>query len=158
MGRFLVPALALAVLYYVWRHPQGWAGLTQLLRPLLILALALLYLRSPIDLIPDATAVGFLDDLIVLLAALYFGWGSSDDPQEYGEEPVSRDAEGRGMDPHEVLGVRPGASQEEVTRAFREKMKQYHPDRVADLGEDLKKVAHEKSVEIQRAYEALKKD
>ncbi len=36
-------------------------------------------------------------------------------------------------------------------------MKKYHPDRVADLGEELRKVAHEKSVEIQRAYEALKK-
>jgi curved DNA-binding protein CbpA len=35
-------------------------------------------------------------------------------------------------------------------------MKQYHPDRVATLGEELRKVAHDKSVEIQQAYDRLR--
>jgi DnaJ like chaperone protein len=34
---------------------------------------------------------------------------------------------------------------------------QYHPDRVAHLGEDLQRLAHEKTLEIQRAYEHIKR-
>jgi DnaJ-domain-containing protein 1 len=163
VARFLLPAIAIAILYYVWKHPRGWQGLADLVRPLLLLALALLYLRSPLDVIPDAAGpVGLLDDLLVLLAALYFGRGGASDKGETGGGESARGARGParnrgGFDPFEVLGVARGASQDEVSRAYRDKMKQYHPDRVADLGEDLRKVAHEKSVEIQRAYEALKK-
>jgi DnaJ-domain-containing protein 1 len=58
-------------------------------------------------------------------------------------------------DPHTVLGLPRGAAPEEITRAYREQIKLYHPDKVADLGEDLQRVAHEKTLEIQRAYEAL---
>jgi hypothetical protein len=36
--------------------------------------------------------------------------------------------------PHEVLGVRPGASAQEIHQAYRERMKQYHPDRVGRPG------------------------
>jgi DnaJ-domain-containing protein 1 len=34
-------------------------------------------------------------------------------------------------------------------------MREYHPDKVAHLGEALQTLAHEKSQEIQRAYRAL---
>jgi len=60
-------------------------------------------------------------------------------------------------DPWTVLGVRPGATPEEITRAYHEQMKSYHPDRVADLGEELRRLAHEKTVEIQRAYAELQR-
>ncbi len=63
----------------------------------------------------------------------------------------------RAADPYEILGIAHGASADEITRAYREQMKQYHPDRVAGLGEELQRVAHRKAVEIQRAYEALRK-
>jgi len=33
----------------------------------------------------------------------------------------------------------------------------YHPDKVAHLGEELQKLAHEKSQEIQRAYQQLRR-
>ena len=33
----------------------------------------------------------------------------------------------------------------------------YHPDKVNHLGEELKKVAHEKTLEIKAAYEKLSK-
>jgi DnaJ-domain-containing protein 1 len=36
-------------------------------------------------------------------------------------------------------------------------MREYHPDKVAHLGEALQKVAHEKSQEIQQAYRALRR-
>jgi DnaJ-domain-containing protein 1 len=36
-------------------------------------------------------------------------------------------------------------------------MHEYHPDKVAHLGEELQKVAHRMAVEIQQAYEQLRK-
>jgi len=58
-------------------------------------------------------------------------------------------------DPWAVLGVTRGASQDEIARAYREQLKRYHPDRVADLGPELQQVAHRKTVELQRAYAEL---
>jgi len=54
-----------------------------------------------------------------------------------------------------VLGIRRGASAAEIGHAYRAQMKLYHPDRVADLGPELRGVAHRKAVDIQRAYEEL---
>lgn len=36
--------------------------------------------------------------------------------------------------PHEILGVRPQASPQEIQRAYRELMKRYHPDKVGAPG------------------------
>lgn len=36
--------------------------------------------------------------------------------------------------PHEVLGVKPGATEEEIQKAYRERMKRYHPDKVGRPG------------------------
>jgi len=58
-------------------------------------------------------------------------------------------------DPYVVLGIRRGASAAEIGHAYRAQMKLYHPDRVADLGPELRGVAHRKAVDIQRAYEEL---
>jgi preprotein translocase subunit Sec63 len=63
----------------------------------------------------------------------------------------------RGWDPHAVLGVPRGASREAITQAYREQLKSYHPDRVADLGSELQRLAHEKTIAIQRAYAELTK-
>lgn len=62
---------------------------------------------------------------------------------------------GAPFDPHAVLGVPPGASRETITRRYHEELKRYHPDRVADLGEELQELAHRKTLELRRAYEAL---
>ena len=62
-----------------------------------------------------------------------------------------------GWDPHAVLGVARGASREEIARAYREQLKRYHPDRVADLGPELQRLAHQKTVDIQRAYAELRR-
>lgn len=36
--------------------------------------------------------------------------------------------------PHEILGVRIGATEDEIQKAYRERMKQYHPDKVGRQG------------------------
>jgi preprotein translocase subunit Sec63 len=58
-------------------------------------------------------------------------------------------------DPYAVLGVARDASRDEIAHAYREQLKRYHPDRVADLGPELQQVAHRKTVELQRAYAEL---
>ena len=60
-----------------------------------------------------------------------------------------------GPSPHEVLGVDPGASREQIRRAYQEKIRQYHPDRVATLGPELREIAERRSKEINAAYREL---
>ncbi len=61
------------------------------------------------------------------------------------------------FDPYEILGIDSSASGEEIQTAYKARMHDYHPDKVAHLGEELQKVAHRKAVEIQQAYEQLRK-
>lgn len=57
--------------------------------------------------------------------------------------------------PYEVLGIKEGASEEEIKRAYRELVKKYHPDQYRD--NPLSKLAEEKLSEINEAYEYLMK-
>ncbi len=57
------------------------------------------------------------------------------------------------MNPYEVLGIRPGASQEEIKSAYRKLVKQYHPDQFSD--NPLQNLAQEKLAEINKAYNML---
>ncbi len=58
-----------------------------------------------------------------------------------------------GKDPYEVLGVKRGASDDEIKKAYRELVKQYHPDRYK--GNPLENLAQEKMQEINEAYAEL---
>ena len=58
-------------------------------------------------------------------------------------------------DAYKVLGVSPTATDDEVKRAFRKLALQHHPDRVAKLGEDVRKAAEKKFQEINAAKERI---
>ena len=60
------------------------------------------------------------------------------------------------MNPYEVLGINPGASQDEIKSAYRKLIKKYHPDQYGD--NPLKELAQEKLIEINKAYEMLTKN
>jgi molecular chaperone DnaJ len=58
--------------------------------------------------------------------------------------------------PYKVLGVKEGASYDEIKRAYRELAKKYHPDRYRD--NPLADLADEKMREINEAYDTLMKN
>lgn len=59
------------------------------------------------------------------------------------------------MDPYEVLGVRQGASDEEIKAAYKELVKKYHPDKYQN--NPLADLAEEKLQEVNEAYDMLMK-
>lgn len=56
-----------------------------------------------------------------------------------------------------VLGLSPDASEEEIKKAYRNLMRQYHPDKVATLGPDLQAAASKKAKEINEAYHIIER-
>jgi uncharacterized membrane protein YkvA (DUF1232 family) len=128
------------------------------------LLLALLYLASPIDIIPDSlVGLGWVDDLVLLILAYWFikrflpgghertRSHTSGRAHQFGPDPA-KEAE---KDPYQILGVSRNASQQEIKSAFRKQAQRYHPDRVSHLGEEFQQLAKEKFQEIQKAYEIL---
>jgi hypothetical protein len=57
---------------------------------------------------------------------------------------------------HEILGVDADATAEEVKRAWRRLIAQYHPDKVSGLAPEIQVIAQERSREINGAYDAFK--
>jgi hypothetical protein len=53
-----------------------------------------------------------------------------------------------------VLDVDRSASRAAVTAAYRARISQYHPDKVARMGPEIRALAEQKSTEINAAYEA----
>ena len=130
------------------------------------IALGLLYVVSPFDLIPDTLiGPGWLDDLAVLGLLGYFLWhlqgqtargGPGGRAAEAGRsEPQAEERREREEDPYAVLGLESGASSEEVKKAYRRLVAQYHPDKVSHLGKEFQDLAHRRLIEIQRAYQHL---
>lgn len=58
---------------------------------------------------------------------------------------------------YKVLGIDPNATDDEVKKAYRKMAIKFHPDKVAQMGEEYQKGAKEKFQKIQEAYEAIKK-
>jgi hypothetical protein len=127
--------------------------------------LGALYVLSPVDFLPDFMVLrGWIDDLVVLYLlyryyvkpflgarpASHRGGPRADDPRT-GPRP---DADAR--DPYRVLGLSPDATDADIHRAYRQLAAQYHPDKVAHLGEEFRRLAETRFKEIQAAYQELK--
>ncbi|MBW2709440.1 MAG: DnaJ domain-containing protein [Deltaproteobacteria bacterium] len=144
----------------------------------LLSVLGLSYLVSPYDLFPDFfIGVGWLDDLVVLGALWWYlyvykrrpiGYQKSRPGSDQHRSQAFRDGNDKSnskeensaftgrKDPHTVLKVDRGASQKKIREAYLELANQYHPDKVAHLGDEFRALAENRFKEIQGAYEALK--
>ncbi|MCX6268473.1 MAG: TerB family tellurite resistance protein [Bacteroidetes bacterium] len=58
---------------------------------------------------------------------------------------------------YDILEITSNATDEEVKKAYREMAKKHHPDKVAHLGEDIRKSATEKFQKVSAAYDEIKK-
>ena len=135
-----------------------------------LMVIGVVYLVFPRDLVPDflGRGLGLLDDLLLIGLLTYFYRKHSrrlarearaNGTQEWGEpsDAAQAAASDGPFDPYKVLGIAPSASKETIKAAYKARMNEYHPDKVAHLGEDLQKLAHSKALDIQRAYQQLSK-
>lgn len=56
---------------------------------------------------------------------------------------------------YEILGLQPGANQDDIKKAYKEACKKHHPDKVQHLGEEFRKEAEIKFKKINEAYTHL---
>jgi DnaJ-domain-containing protein 1 len=108
----------------------------------LIGALLGLMLRRPITILIGA-AIGFLFDIGV------FSGGAR-------PERPPPPAPGPG-DPYAVLGIGSDASDEDLEQAWRRRMSEYHPDRVANAAKEIRDIADQRAREINQAYDQIKR-
>ena len=59
-------------------------------------------------------------------------------------------------DYYALLGVTRDAAHNDIRKAFHERVRGCHPDLVANLDEDLKRLAEEKMVQLNEAYAVLR--
>ena len=59
---------------------------------------------------------------------------------------------------YRILEIKASVSNDEVKKAYRKMANKYHPDKVAYLGEDIRKAAGEKFRKVKNAYDTVKKD
>ncbi len=59
--------------------------------------------------------------------------------------------------PYASLGVSASATDEEIEQAWRRKMSEYHPDRVANSADEIRALAEKRASEINAAYEIIQK-
>lgn len=58
---------------------------------------------------------------------------------------------------YDTLGVAETASREQIEQAYRQQISQYHPDKVATLGEQIRRVAEARTKDINAAYDMAMK-
>jgi hypothetical protein len=147
------------------------------LPPWLLLVLCVLYVLSPVDLLPDVLGLpGRFDDLLVALGTLYYlythskkipGAGRSrragaanegrrgqEERREYKDSSSGRAAR-EPYDPYSVLEVNRGEDLEGIRSRYKEKLLQYHPDRVQHLGKEFQDMAELRTKEITEAYQRI---
>ncbi len=150
---------------------------------IVLILIGIAYIISPVDIIPDFIPfLGFLDDGLVMAVIYYLIRHGTLPPFLFKKQkPFQRDnaqkahgfyTKGRNSgttekkqnsdqsmpkSPYDILGIRPGASKEEIMAAYKKAVKKYHPDKLSHLGEEFSSLANEKFLEIQRAYDALMK-
>ena len=61
------------------------------------------------------------------------------------------------QDPYATLGVSSSATDDEVEQAYRRRMSEYHPDRVANAAQEIRDLAGLRAGQANAAYETIKR-
>ena len=59
---------------------------------------------------------------------------------------------------YKILEIEASCSDDDVKKAYRKMAMKYHPDKVRGLGEQHEKAANDKFLQVQNAYEQIKKE
>lgn len=78
---------------------------------------------------------------------------SEESKERHSHTQTSRDDTQGHQSWHDILKVSPSASLDEIRAAYKAQIRQYHPDTVSTLGEELKELAEKKSKAINAAYQ-----
>ena len=145
----------------------------------ILIALVLLYVISPYDLLPDfIIGPGWLDDLILVGVLWYFLYAlkkkrtafqqfhrqndqfhrRNQGDKYYEKDQFHSDSfeSSTLKDPYRILGLEKTATDAEIKQAYRHLASKYHPDKVEHLGEEFRILAEKRFKEIQEAYQKLK--
>jgi curved DNA-binding protein CbpA len=77
--------------------------------------------------------------------------------QKEAQDHSQRFASDQIRDPYAILGTTvKGPAREDIRAAYRQLAAQYHPDKLAHLGEEFQTLAEQKFKAIQSAYDALR--
>ncbi len=128
---------------------------------LILIINLIIYIVSPLDLHPlifdDLIASGFLYYIWRKFKKLkglgnYYSRGRS-------QSNIRNEPDGQmGLnEAHRVLHISPDAPWRKVQSAYKERMTKSHPDKVSHLGEELQEKARELTVEINKAYNTIKR-
>jgi DnaJ like chaperone protein len=102
--------------------------------------------------------------LVALLAMKGFAWNTGPRPGEWahsgaysqqGYRPAPRSS---GPDPYTVLGVPRDADERTIKRAYRKLISEFHPDRLGNMPEDLRRRAEARASEINAAWERIQSE
>lgn len=59
---------------------------------------------------------------------------------------------------YKILEIEKSATEKEIKKAYRKMALKYHPDKLSELGPEIKKAGKEKFIKVQNAYETIKKE
>jgi DnaJ like chaperone protein len=102
--------------------------------------------------------------LVALLAMKGFAWNTGPRPGEWAHagaysQPGYRPApHSSGPDPYTVLGVPRDADERTIKRTYRKLISEYHPDRLGNMPEDLRRRAEARASEINAAWERIQSE
>jgi DnaJ-domain-containing protein 1 len=136
-----------------------------ILNYLWIILLAI-YIISPFDAHPL-----LLDDLIAAGVLFYIMYKNAKKKKQYQQyyshtHAGSQNRSTASREPHgpltldeayRLLGVSPGNSLDEISKAYKEKMSKSHPDKVSHLSEELQEKAKELTLTLNEALDLIKR-
>ncbi len=129
-----------------------------LLFSFLLYGIAIVYWFSRVDFDFLPAGLGKIDDVIVVLAAMYFSHKGL--PKGFLKSLVLKSGpkatpDAEEIDPYEVLLIPEEAGRDRVMRAYFKQRALYAADRVANMSEEFQNTAEQKLAQIEQAYQML---